>query len=180
MGRLFDAVASFCGVKHKINYEAQAAIELEALIDTSELGTYSIENLYQEPDGDIPRIIGVFNLIRNIIDDVIYQVPTPKISAKFHNTVINLVVDNSIAIRNLAGLNDVVLSGGVWQNNYLVSHTIQRLMQENFQVHTHHIVPPNDGGISLGQAVIASTYLSRLRSKVRSTEILCALEYPQK
>ncbi len=149
MGRLFDAVASICGVRQAVNYEGQAAIEFEALADGSE------ERLYRfavELDN-----IRIESAIRAIVADVRSGVRTPLISARFHNGLAQLVLDQCEKIRRDRGLQEVALSGGVWQNMTLLQKTLNRLRAANFTVYTHHLVPPNDGGLALGQAVIAAS-----------------------
>jgi hydrogenase maturation protein HypF len=148
MGRLFDAVASICGVRQDVNYEGQAAIELEALAEEAEAALYAFE---VEPDR--VRISGV---IRAVVADVRSGVPASLISARFHNGLAQLVLDMCERIRRVRGLQAVALSGGVWQNVTLLHKTLDRLRAAKFTVYVHRLVPPNDGGLALGQAVVAA------------------------
>ncbi|MDX1414500.1 MAG: carbamoyltransferase HypF [Candidatus Promineifilaceae bacterium] len=148
MGRLFDAVAAIAGVRQTITYEAQAAIELESLIDRNETGSYQFEL--------IADTINVEPLLRQTAADVLSGTPIPKISARFHNAVVEMVVRISLEVRDAQGINHIALSGGVFQNISLIQKIEARLARENFKTFTHHQVPPNDGGLALGQAVIAA------------------------
>ena len=155
MGRFFDAVASICGVRQIVNYEAQAAIEFEALADPEEIGEY---NFILEPDGNLLGDTSQINpspLIEEVINNLNDGVPISKISARFHNSVARMVFTVCDQIRNDHGVNQVILSGGVWQNLTLLHRTYNLLISGNFNVHIHHQVPTNDGGLALGQAVIA-------------------------
>jgi hydrogenase maturation protein HypF len=155
MGRLFDAVASLCGVRQIINYEAQAAIEFEMLADTTEIGEYDITLERANNSNDKPILIDNSRMMEQIIIDIQNQVPLSKISARFHNTIARIACVVSEQIRNEYGVNNVVLSGGVWQNLTLLRLTNDLLQSKNFDVLIHHQVPTNDGGIALGQAVVA-------------------------
>lgn len=149
MGRLFDAVASICGVRQTVNYEGQAAIEFEALADVNERGAYEfvLSNDYR---------VSAANVMRAVVADVRSGVPTPAISARFHNGLAVMVRSVCESIRDRHGLNEVALSGGVWQNVTLLGKTLTQLRAAGFTVYAHRLVPPNDGGIALGQAVIAA------------------------
>jgi hydrogenase maturation protein HypF len=95
-------------------------------------------------------------VIRAVAADVRSGVPTPLISARFHNGLAQLVLDMCEGIRRARGLHEVALSGGVWQNVTLLRRTLDRLRAAKFTVYVHRLVPPNDGGLALGQAVIAA------------------------
>lgn len=148
MGRLFDAIASICGVRQTVNYEGQAAIEFEALADEAEQGIYPFEIDRSE--------IKLSALLHAVIADVRSGVPILLISARFHNGLAELVLEICTMIRRERGLREVALSGGVFQNVTLLRKTLDRLRNADFVVYTHHLVPPNDGGLALGQAVIAA------------------------
>lgn len=150
MGRLFDVVASLIGLRHTINYEAQAAIELEQIIEPSIEDAYSF-NIFENE-------IKLNRLISSILIDINNSIQAEIIAAKFHNTVANIILFLCKQIKSECSLRHVVLSGGVWQNQYLLRKTYQILKEEGFSVLTHRDIPPNDGGISLGQAVIANNY----------------------
>jgi hydrogenase maturation protein HypF len=95
-------------------------------------------------------------LIHAIVADVRSGVPTPLISTRFHNGLAQLVLETCEQIRRAHGLTEVALSGGVWQNVTLLRKTLDRLWAAGFTIYVHHLVPPNDGGLALGQAVIAA------------------------
>jgi hydrogenase maturation protein HypF len=154
VGRLFDITASLLGVRHQVNYEAQAAIELESLVDHNIFEGY--EYVLGPLSSHLPIEIDMSCALEGVISDVQQNVPVSVISARFHNTIIGVVLDVVMAMRKTTGINNVCLSGGVWQNITLLTNTCNKLKNNNFSVFTHHKVPTNDGGISLGQAVIAS------------------------
>jgi hydrogenase maturation protein HypF len=143
MGRLFDVVAALIGLRQIVTYEAQAAIELESIaVDSDET--------YQVSPYDIP------NLLQNILIDLNQSISTGLIAAKFHHWVADSVVQQAVQIRKQNGINGIALSGGVFQNIRLLTAVVNGLNSQGFDVYTHHLVPPNDGGLALGQAVIAS------------------------
>lgn len=151
MGRLFDAVSSLIGICHEATYEGQAAIELEAAINLDENESYPYDL-----DDDI---IDFSPAIKNILTDANNKVSGSIISSRFHNTLVNMVFDICEAIRKRNGIKTVALSGGVWQNRYLLEHTIKLLRKNHFDVLWHHQVPTNDACIALGQVMIASKKL---------------------
>jgi hydrogenase maturation protein HypF len=155
MGRLFDAVASLIGVRQEVNYEGQAAIELEAIADPIETGAYAFDHVAGQ-EAVLPH-----PLIRAVVDDFCAGVSKPIISARFHNGVAAMIHDVCLRLRERHGLTQVALSGGVFQNVTLLGKTLAFLRGAGFEVFTHRLVPPNDGGIALGQAVMAA----RLREK---------------
>ncbi|MGI8668821.1 MAG: carbamoyltransferase HypF [Aridibacter sp.] len=159
-GRLFDAVASLANVRQKITYEAQAAIEFEALMDESGTEFYSFELVENDT-----ILINWKNLIQAVAEDILNEMPIPRISAKFHNAVANLILNLSFKMREKFGLNQVALSGGCFQNVALLQKAISLLTANDFEVFTHKKVPPNDGGLALGQAVIASQSKVKVKSK---------------
>ena len=148
MGRLFDAVASIIDIKHFNYYEGQAAMELEAFCDPEIDGSYPYE--IQQ------NTISVKPIIQAIIKDYLNGTQTSVISSRFHNTIATIVIDLALSLRNQYGINTIALSGGVWQNTVLLNKTIHQLKAANFNPLIHHKIPPNDGGISLGQAIIAA------------------------
>jgi hydrogenase maturation protein HypF len=154
MGRLFDAVAALAGVRQLINYEAQAAIEFEAVMDPTESGAYS----FDAQAGTISTQTAISLLLK----DIHKGTPIPIISARFHNGVVEMVRGIAGQIRADTGLNEIALSGGVWQNMRLLERTKQGLKEDGFEVYIHHQVPTNDGGLSLGQAMVCS---ARYRGK---------------
>ena len=147
MGRLFDGVAAITGVRQEVNYEAQAAIEFEALADQDEQDHYEFD--YQSP------MIGFNQLIEAVVADMRSSIPISKISARFHRGIAEMINIVCVQQKKETGINDVALSGGVWQNMYLLELTLNKLERSGFNVIIHQSVPTNDGGLSLGQAVIA-------------------------
>jgi hydrogenase maturation protein HypF len=157
-GRLFDAVAALLGVRDAINYEGQAAIELEQLADPAERGAYraSIDPGAAGPGGgaDPLRVRGA-DLVRAAAEDLLAGAAPPVIAARFHRGVAAAIAEVCAALRERSGLGTVALSGGVFQNLLLLGQVTGGLEESGFRVLTHARVPPNDGGISLGQAVVA-------------------------
>jgi len=156
-GRLFDTVSSIMGIRDTIDYEAQAAIELEMIASRDEEGGYDFE-VFKEEDN---LVIDPSPVVIGVIQDLEKRIDISTISAKFHNTVVNFILYISQRIREERGIKKVVLSGGVFQNRYLLKKTEVRLLQEGFIPILHFRIPPNDGGISLGQAIIASRSIER-------------------
>lgn len=155
-GRLFDAVSSLLGIRDEVTYEGQAAIELEHAADPSELGRY--------PLPDPHHLVDAGSLIRALVDDMSRGLPVSVLSARFHNTVAAMVVHVCRQLRAEHGLGTIALSGGVFQNALLLSRCVEGLEARGFSVLTHRRVPPNDGGISLGQAAVATAQLRARRS----------------
>ena len=151
IGRLFDAVSSLANVCHTISYEAQAAIEFEAALDDTIEDAYEFELLKGEP-----QQISFKNLLRQIVQDAREKVAVSIISAKFHNAVADLICRLALDLRSKENINKIALSGGTFQNAALLQKTSKRLRGNDFEVLTHSKVPPNDGGLALGQAVIAN------------------------
>jgi hydrogenase maturation protein HypF len=162
MGRLFDAIASLVGARQKINYEGQAAIELEALVDPDEVKAYTFGIHVPETtatNGFPPILIDPIPVIASVTLDLTNKVSASRIAARFHNAVARMIMEVCRELRMRAGVTEVVLSGGVWQNITLLRHTVRLLQNDHFMVYFHETVPPNDGGIALGQAVIAAQRL---------------------
>jgi hydrogenase maturation protein HypF len=178
MGRLFDAVSALLGIRGEIDYEGQAAVELEmaahaycgeemssairrpyrsgakrcdeAILDNGD--TYP----YHMAEDEGIRIVQLKGLLSAVIEDVHRGVPRGRISMKFHNTIAQVVNEMCHLIADETGVSQVALSGGVFQNRLLSRRTVSLLESSGFRVLTHRQVPCNDGGISLGQAVIAN------------------------
>jgi hydrogenase maturation protein HypF len=161
-GRLFDAVAALLGVRDSINYEGQAAIELEQLAETLTPGEAGVYPARVEA-GDPFRICGS-DLLHAVIEDRTDRVPAPVIAARFHHGVAALIEAGCLLMRERHGLGTVALSGGVFQNLLLLNATVGRLEARGFRVLLHSRVPCNDGGISLGQAVVAASRVAASRS----------------
>ena len=151
-GRLFDGVSALLGIRRNISYEGQAAIELEMLAEEGYTGRYN----YELENQNSKIIINPAKIFQGIINDLNQKVKTSVISAKFHNTIAEIICEVVLKIASEYGLKRVVLSGGVFQNMVLLKTAVDKLHEMNFEVYTHNRVPPNDGGISLGQAVIAA------------------------
>jgi hydrogenase maturation protein HypF len=149
MGRLFDGVAAIIGLRHSVSFEAQAAMELEFACDgvcSDDSYNYAIEKL-----SNGSHIISWNEMIKNIVADIDADIPRGFISNKFHNTLTDMI----LSVARIVGLRNVVLSGGCFQNKYLIERTIEKLREQNFDVYWHQKVPTNDGGISLGQVKYA-------------------------
>jgi hydrogenase maturation protein HypF len=159
-GRLFDAAAALLGVRDSINYEGQAAIELEQLADPAEAEAYPAG--LEADEG--PFTIRGSDLLHAVIEDRTDGVPAPVIAARFHHGVAALIEAGCLLMREQHGLATVALSGGVFQNLLLLNATVGRLEARGFRVLLHGRVPCNDGGISLGQAVIAASRVTASRS----------------
>jgi hydrogenase maturation protein HypF len=151
LGRLFDGVAAICGVRNQANFEGQAAMELEMLAVESDGLCYD----YDWETADVLRILPA-PIIRGVVTDILNKVPIGEISARFHQTLIHLFANLCEVIRSDRGLNRVVLSGGCFQNSILLSGMLRVLQSNQFEVFTHEQVPTNDGGIAMGQAVVAA------------------------
>ena len=151
-GRLFDAVSALIGVRGKIDYEAQAAIELEMVVDESETGSYPFAIIEQND----MNIVHLDELFSAILTDIGKGASSASISTKFHRTIAQVVMQMCKRLASQTGVNKVALSGGVFQNRLLLRLTVAALEGAGLGVLTHSEVPANDGGISLGQAVIAN------------------------
>jgi len=152
LGRLFDGVAAITGIRNRVFYEGQAAMELE--MTAGEIGN-AVYDYEWVTEADIRKILPA-PIVRGVAQDVKNGVSASEISSKFHATLIRLFSVLCGDLRLETGLKKVVLSGGVFQNSLLLSGLIQALEEKDFQVYTHTKVPTNDGGISLGQAVVAA------------------------
>ena len=150
-GRLFDAVSSLIGVRHRTAYEGQAAIELEMCQKKNEKGKYSW-GLKRE---GFPWTILVAEMIREIVEDLVRGTDRGVISSRFHNSMVCLFLETCVKLRDETGLNRVAMSGGVFQNVTIMKGLTASLRDAGFQVYSHCRVPTNDGGLSLGQAVCA-------------------------
>jgi hydrogenase maturation protein HypF len=165
-GRLFDAVAAMAGIREHINYEAQAAIELEAAIEGSRAercsalftGGAGEDDGYpfairEDRDG---WIIDTRPTLQALAHDLREGIPTGVVSYRFHLGFVDVLARVAELVRGRSGLNRICLSGGSFQNCFLSEHLQKRLEAQGFQVFTHAEVPCGDGGISLGQAVVAA------------------------
>jgi hydrogenase maturation protein HypF len=151
IGRLFDAVSSILGIRSAINYQGQAAIELEMIAKEDEHEFYKF---------DIIRSIDTFiidpkKVIESIVEDIKKGIAKEYISIKFHIGLAEMIVEVSNLLREETGINKVCLSGGVFQNIILRKEATKKLKKAKFKVYNHKKLPPNDGGISAGQVAIA-------------------------
>ncbi|MCP3903105.1 MAG: carbamoyltransferase HypF [Planctomycetes bacterium] len=146
-GRLFDAVSSLLGICHRASYEAQAASELEAAAAPAETGSY--------PFTVIGDVVDPAPAIGAIVEDLRRGVAAPIASARFHRGLAMMTRDVCRRLRDAHGLARVALTGGVWQNRLLLGLAVELLVDEGFEVLLHEHVPANDGGLALGQAVVA-------------------------
>jgi hydrogenase maturation protein HypF len=153
-GRLFDAVASLVGLRQESTFEGQAAIELEMATLRGIDETYSFEI----NDGD-PATIDLRPTIRDIVRDTLSGQGTNIVATRFHNTIAAVIGAMCSRLQRRDPLSRVCLSGGTFQNMYLVERSVAVLRKLGFEVFLHSRVPPNDGGISLGQAVVANEIL---------------------
>jgi hydrogenase maturation protein HypF len=160
-GRLFDAVAALIGLRQRVAFEGQAAMELEfALdgVDTDAHYDFALTPLSSRPEEEgsgaraaTPLVLDWEPAIRAVLDDVRRGVPVGEIAARFHNTLVEMIV----AVARRVGEPVVALTGGCFQNRYLTERAVRRLEAEGFRPVWHRRVPPNDGGIALGQVVAA-------------------------
>jgi hydrogenase maturation protein HypF len=149
MGRLFDAVSSLLGICHYNTYEGQSACELEAIAE-------DCDDFYEfELQGDNLIIINPLPVIKGILKDLRNGQSKKYIASRFHQSLVEMLVGILTIIRQHFGVKKVALSGGVFQNALLLSKSLRRLREEGFIPLAHSKVPTNDGGIALGQAVIA-------------------------
>lgn len=155
MGRLFDAVAAILSLRYEITYDAQAAIELEAIAEPMVTDSYCCK--IEIKAGQL--VINHDSIIRGIVEDLSSGVKANRISAKFHNTVIAATIECVCRIRDKTSMSDVVLSGGVFENQYILSGLKRELTAIGFMVYHNQLVPINDGGVSFGQAAVAAAIL---------------------
>jgi hydrogenase maturation protein HypF len=152
-GRLFDAVSSLARLRDVMTFEGQAPMELEMAIDEPHDLVYQYQVATQAAGPDF--IISFEPMIAAIVEDVLQGRTASYISCCFHNTIAQVIADICGRISQQEGIKLVALSGGVFQNLYLLTRSVDLLRSKGFTVLTHEQVPTNDGGISLGQAVIA-------------------------
>jgi len=152
-GRLFGAASSLIGIRDEISYEGQAAMELESFCASGIKERY---NFCICKEGD-EFIIDPQEIFIDIITDLKEGIDKKVMAAKFHNTVAEFTLNLCGKIKKSTGINKIALSGGVFQNRYLTERIISLLEKDDFQVYIQRKVPPNDGGISLGQAVVAGS-----------------------
>jgi hydrogenase maturation protein HypF len=164
MGRLFDAVASIAGIRHRVGYDAQAAMELESLARTAEpRGGYRFRH-----DGDV---VDPGPVVAEVVADVLAGVPAAVVAARFQQSVVDLVVTVLCRLREETGLARATLSGGVFLNAWLTGHCARALGEHGFEVLRHQRVPASDAGLALGQiAVLAHRTPTPDRRRATSPE----------
>ena len=155
MGRLFDAVSSILGVRHTVSYEAQAAIELET-VAAAHLGEPR-EYAFASGDGDVDQI----PVLRSVVTDLQDGLPIGAIAAGFHVAVAKMIGENADRLHLQTGIDRVALTGGVFQNVLLLQLARAELARRGLRALTHKVVPPNDGGLALGQVAVACSRRSR-------------------
>src|ERR1700756_1362016 len=151
-GRLFDAVAALVGIRQQVTFEGQAAMELESLIESGVTAVYPFEF-----SNGFPQIIDWAPMIGEMLVDLQKGIPQGAIAAKFHNTLAEIIIE----VARQVVTPKVVLTGGCFQNRYLLEQAVQRLSQAGFKPYWHQRVPPNDGGIALGQIAAAARVIRR-------------------
>lgn len=156
LGRLFDGIAAIVGIRNHVYFEGQAAMELEMLAGEKTKAVYD----YEWVSEDVTRVL-LEPIVRGVAHDTEKGHQPSQISSKFHSTLIQLFAELCAVLRKESSLNRIVLSGGVFQNSLLLRGLIQALEDNNFQVFAHQRVPTNDGGISLGQAMVAGEFAGK-------------------
>lgn len=170
LGRLFDAIAALIGLRNEVLYEGQAAIELEMLavgtrfIASSHAGvqTYPYTIQRYEASESKSATLDVSPMIRAIVSDIQQGVSPSHIASRFHRTIAELLAAAACEARERTGLHRVALSGGVFQNRLLLETLVARLEEIGFQVYINRRVPPNDGGLSLGQLAVAAARIQKM------------------
>jgi hydrogenase maturation protein HypF len=152
VGRIFDAVASILGIRQKITYDGQGAIELEAAVAMGIDEEYEYKVSFKEEN----LVVDMASAFKGIIIDKIKGAPIEIIASKFHNTIIGATINVVKKIREITKISLVVLSGGVFENRYLLSNIVDKLEAEEFKVFFNEKIPINDGGISIGQLIAAN------------------------
>jgi hydrogenase maturation protein HypF len=170
VGRLFDAISALLGIRGEIDYEGQAAVELEMAAYSGVIAASVNDEAISGAQESYPysividrsiRIVRLGDLLSAVIEDLRRGVSEGTIAVRFHNAVAQMTNEMCQLIADETGIRQVALSGGVFQNRLLLKKTVSLLESSGFHVLTHRQVPCNDGGISLGQAVIANFAIQR-------------------
>lgn len=159
VGRLFDAVAALIDLRCQTTFSGQAAMELEAISDSNEGGSYPFEISPQQTK--TPMVIETRGLLKGIIDDLQSGVEPKKIGGRFHNTLIEMLTTICLELAKIHNIYDVACSGGVFQNKIISQGLEKSLRKMALTVHCHHEIPCNDGGLALGQAAVAAALFKR-------------------
>ncbi|MPW23752.1 Carbamoyltransferase hypF2 [Paraburkholderia piptadeniae] len=165
MGRLFDGVAALAGVCSRAEYEAHGPIEFEGLL-ARDLAMSEPYRYAFDPSADAPVELDYRPLVRQVVSDTAGSVELATISRRFHSTIVLAIASLCDLLRSRHALDTVVLSGGVFLNEFLLVNALVELRRRGFDVHAHRDVPTNDGGIALGQAVVASARITAERRAV--------------
>jgi hydrogenase maturation protein HypF len=160
MGRLFDAVAALCGMRLRVNYEGQAAAELEAACDPAELEFYPL-HVERSPSG---VLLDARATVRAVLDDLRTGEASGTIAARFHNAIASATASALMLVAPERGIDLVVLSGGSFQNRVLLERVSANLGHAGLKVLIPAQLPPNDGGIAYGQAAVACALTARSAS----------------
>jgi hydrogenase maturation protein HypF len=155
-GRYFDGIGSLALVRPEARYEGQIALEWNVVADPDEEGQYGYQT-----DWHSPWTVDLRPMVRDVVCDLLADLPASRISARFHNTIVAATADVVRAAANVYGRLPVVLTGGCFQNPRL-TESLARTLTDQFAVHVHRDVPPGDGGLALGQAVVAAAVARRL------------------
>jgi hydrogenase maturation protein HypF len=159
-GRLFDAVAALLGLRSKVSYEGQAAVELEWLAEKAPAGGSYLVEVSEEACPDDHQTVFIIDsrpVVRAILDEIGHGCDRPRIARRFHWTIVEMIDVVCGRIRAQSGLQRVVLSGGTFMNALLTAEVTRRLLRDGFAVYRHRLVPPNDGGLSYGQLAVAAS-----------------------
>jgi hydrogenase maturation protein HypF len=163
-GRLFDAAAVLAGIRDRVSFEGQAAMELEWLATGIEADvSYPFELNDDADELETPLVVDTRPVVRALAHDARRGVEPALIGRRFHSTVVEIIAEVCDRLRKATGLGTVVLSGGVFMNALLTEEVVTRLGGAGFRVCRHRVVPPNDGGLSLGQLAVAAARLHAVR-----------------
>jgi len=155
LGRLFDGVSCLIGIKNSVSFEGQAAMELEAIAEQRDDTELEFSITHEQN----AHILDLMPAIKHIIEMKLDRKDNKYLASTFHATLVDSFTKMAEILRNEKELNRVVLSGGCFQNRILLEGCVKKMADKGFEVITHSLVPPNDGGISLGQAVCAASQL---------------------
>jgi hydrogenase maturation protein HypF len=148
MGRLFDSIAALLGICFRNRYEGEAPMLLESTAERSEKGSYR----YEISDG----IIDVRRVIRGVVQDILENTPKGIIAGRFMNTVVRFSCDAADRVRMRTGIRETALSGGVFQNRYILEHCEREMHRRGYTVYSNSLIPANDGGLPPGQMGMAA------------------------
>lgn len=165
-GRLFDAAAAAAGFLRSVSFEGQAAMWLEGIAEAQERGTYPVRFV-----SDTPTVADPASLVTAMALDALSSTPPRILAARFHNSMAELIVEALKILRGRTGINIAGLSGGCFQNRFLTERTYDLLKDQGFRVLLHESVPPNDGGIAIGQALSAWARLRGGRSNAERSSV---------